>query len=361
VQDNRPLLFCTALIACAAVGLQAAGWPVLLFIGTIEPYIAFLLAGLVGLALRVLVIRLQVRDAEGRRVRDVRTGWSCVYHRAREDFLNPLAIGRASGALLCTAFCLAVFCGWKRLVPQVTPFYLDPALERWDTLLHGGVPSWVWLEPLNLPWLTRLLDHFYFYSLAGFLVALGWIVWSRHTIRNRVLVAYVVLWVLLGNVAATLFSSAGPAFMAGSFEAQREYLRGIPGLISVGAQRAMWFDHVSGGVNPYAAISAMPSLHVATPTLLLLAGIRRYPWMRWPGVLYIAVTVVAAVHLGWHYAIDGYVAILAVWVYWTIAPMIEWRVSQAWESLCRVLRWLAGRRGRGDPVPGSALAQRSRW
>jgi hypothetical protein len=60
----------------------------------------------------------------------------------------------------------------------------------------------------------------------------------------------------------------------------------------------------------------MPSLHVATPVLLLCAAASRYRWMLVPGGIAVLLTFTSAVYLGWHYALDGYVSIIAVGLYW---------------------------------------------
>ena len=74
----------------------------------------------------------------------------------------------------------------------------------------------------------------------------------------------------------------------------------------------------------------MPSLHVAVPVLFTIVawGIDRRLGALF-GV-YTALILVGSVHLGWHYAVDGYVTLALVPAVW----------------------WLAGRLSRG-PSPGS--------
>jgi hypothetical protein len=93
----------------------------------------------------------------------------------------------------------------------------------------------------------------------------------------------------------------------------------VPGLLSPTAWQDMWTLYQRGIQDPFASISAMPSLHVATPVLLLCAAASRYRWMLVPGMICVLLTFTSAVYLGWHYALDGYVSILAVLVYWRIS------------------------------------------
>lgn len=81
----------------------------------------------------------------------------------------------------------------------------------------------------------------------------------------------------------------------------------------------LWQNYESSTVGLGSGISAMPSLHVALTTLsaLLLSRLSRTA-----GVLawaYLALILVGSVHLGWHYAIDGYASIIAVGLIWRAA------------------------------------------
>jgi hypothetical protein len=79
-------------------------------------------------------------------------------------------------------------------------------------------------------------------------------------------------------------------------------------------------------------IAAMPSVHVALPVLYALAAWKLH---RRLGILfgaYALLIFLGSVHLGWHYAVDGYVTLL-------IVPMVWWLSGKA-------LTWQNGRGGR---------------
>ncbi|WP_119301036.1 phosphatase PAP2 family protein [Dongia deserti] len=64
-------------------------------------------------------------------------------------------------------------------------------------------------------------------------------------------------------------------------------------------------------------ISAAPSMHVAS-TWLIARMLQTY-YGRWPPspvAAFLGVILIGSVHLGWHYALDGYVSIAAAWAPW---------------------------------------------
>jgi hypothetical protein len=318
--DNRPLVI-VACVACAvAAGLELIGYPVFRFVGFRDVYELLFLSAAVALVLRILVLRLQVEDNLGRFQADSREGWRRAWSIFGRDYLSGSALVRGALALILSGFLTTLFLGWKHLIPTVVPFYLDPYLERWSAILHGGRPLYSWLAELNSPLVARLFDQVYY--LVNWLPVIGfaWVATSRHSLRNRFLIATVVVWFGLGSVVATLLSSAGPIYAAPSYAAQEEYLRALPDLITPKAWDLLLEVHQNhGALHPYAAISAMPSIHVAMPALFLVAGTARYPRLKWPLTWYLILTLLSTVYLGWHYALDGYVSILAVLAYWRIS------------------------------------------
>jgi membrane-associated phospholipid phosphatase len=83
------------------------------------------------------------------------------------------------------------------------------------------------------------------------------------------------------------------------------------------AQRAYLLAH-PGASDAFAQVSAFASLHVAVTSLLFLMA--RYYRLRRTSIalgVFVAVTIVATVYLGWHFAVDDIagLAIAAVSVF----------------------------------------------
>jgi hypothetical protein len=222
----------------------------------------------------------------------------------------------------------ATFSYLKSAIPHIQPFSWDPTFAEWDRLLHGGYHPWELLQPLlGHPYVTTLLNagyHLWF----GF--AYGVILWQmadrrRPRLRMQYLLTFLLLWILIGNLAATLFSSAGPVYygrvtgLADPFAPLMEYLHAATAVSPVPAleiQDLLWGWYEHDKFIPGAGISAMPSMHLAIAFSFVLLG---FATSRMFGIVFgvfAIVILIGSVHLGWHYALDGYVAILATWVIW---------------------------------------------
>ncbi len=330
--EQRPLLVIvagyTAVVAAAqlAVGLPRP----LSNVGFGNFYFLFALAALCYGMGALLWARTQVRDGEGRWIASWRA-WPQAWAYCRSRYFNPYRLGTAvvaSGAILLL---LRTYASWKPLIPLVRPYgELDATLMRLDRALHFGHDPWRLLQPsLGRPSVTLAVDLLYAMWLPlNFAVVLWQAATARAPDRDQFLLSYALTWILLGTGAATVWASVGPCYydriVAGPnpFEPLMAYLTGIhadTGLIAMKIQDNLWTFYRGREVLPLNGISAMPSLHVAGATLFGLAGWRAGPG---PGTvlgLYGIVVLVGSIHLGWHYAVDGYVAALAAGaIWWTV-------------------------------------------
>lgn len=231
--------------------------------------------------------------------------------------------------VLLPAF-LSAFTSIKTAIPVLQAYRLDPLFARLDSMLHGG-HAWELIHPIvGFPAVTSALNIAY---LAWFL--LGWIALISVTfmagnreLREQYLLAFCGSWILIGTVAAIAMASVGPCFYGLLYPGEdlyaplMDYLRSaneIYPITALSTQELIWDMFAAGTMDVGTGVSAMPSMHVAKATLnaILLSKLSRTAGIL--GWIYVAVTVVGSVHLGWHYAIDGYVAIVGVLVIWRAA------------------------------------------
>jgi hypothetical protein len=97
-------------------------------------------------------------------------------------------------------------------------------------------------------------------------------------------------------------------------------------LMALRVQDLLWGFYQKSDFGIGHGISAAPSMHVAS-TWLVARMLQRYG--RIPAILgwsFFGVILVGSVHLGWHYALDGYIAILLAWLIWRT---IGWALGRA--------------------------------
>jgi hypothetical protein len=281
--------------------------------------------------------RFAVRDSNGARINGW-AGWTAAWRAARR---GPLRSERVLGFVLVALLVpvlLNTFGAWKALIPTLHPFASDAQLAALDRTLHLGRDPWRWLHPwLGQPSVTRAIDTIYWTWILWIPLIVLWQAWDGdHMRRRRFLLTFVLSWIVLGTGLATLVSSAGPCFYKYLVPGQDPYADLLSYLDRIHVQNplharqwqiVLWVVYKMPTPEPYTRISAMPSMHVAMPVLYTLSA---WPRSRVLGVLCAAfalVIMVGSVHLGWHYAVDGEVSILAVCGLWWVAGRITRRVD----------------------------------
>ena len=240
------------------------------------------------------------------------------------------------------------FTSFKTAIPQLNPFAYDVLFMEIDRALHFGRHPWEWLQPaLGHPAVTGVISFLYKLWFACIYFVFFWQAFSMRdpALRMRYLLSYVLCWSLLGSLAALGFSSAGPCYfglvthVADPYAPLLQYLREADQSFrnwSLAGQDYLWANYQRGGVDPASGISAMPSIHVAIAVLQALLGWQVSRRLGWLLTAYCGVVLIGSVHLGWHYAIDGYLSILAVVVIWKAVgwalrfhPSFTWSEAQA--------------------------------
>lgn len=307
------------LLLAAAVSALVGGRPLSLDLynkGQLLVAGSFLVAFVLGHAVTVMIV---VRPPHLTRhiVDDLRGRW-----------FSGERIAAALPVIILMPPFFSAFTSMKAMIPEIQPFAWDPAFARWDAWLHGGWQPWELLQPLlGHPLVTSVINggyNLWFFALYGV------VLWQALSLRDRTLrlqflVSFVLVWGLLGTLAATVLSSAGPVYfgrvtgLADPYQPLMAYLAAVAESHPVWAlevQEMLWTDYLAGTAGPGSGISAMPSMHVASTVLFALVAWRCNRALGWAFVAFAVLILVGSVHLGWHYAIDGYLAIPATWLIW---------------------------------------------
>jgi hypothetical protein len=275
------------------------------------------------------------------RIRKVPNFQAVAWQRIRHDFLHRDRLFLALPILALWPITVSGFSYLKSVMPLVQPFYLDPLLHQWDRALHFGVDPWRILQPLvGYTWITYLINLVYslwFFVFQAVLVLQACATGNRKR-RMQYLLTMALAWSLIGNLAATLMSSAGPCYYGlvvggpDPYAPLMSYLHNIAYSLSWSAfghelhvpltalvmQDLLWTGHVSRDFGIAQGISASPSMHIASAWIMWRLAWSMGRTARILGSVFLAFIFVGSIHLGWHYAIDGYLAAAAAWVLWRL-------------------------------------------
>lgn len=228
-----------------------------------------------------------------------------------------------------------IFVEFKGSIYLLNGFKWDAAFAELDRLMHFGTQPWEWLQPLlGFPIITFLINVVY--NMWFFVMWMSWIYFGfaeqGSVLRTRFFLTYFITWIVGGSAMAIWLSSAGPVYYgrvvggADPFAGLMQYLHAANSVLPVWAvdlQEVLWQGHLSNGM--LGEISAMPSMHNGTALLFMLAAyqVSRF-WGRLMAVNALLI-LIGSVHLGWHYAVDGYVAWALCYAVWlAAAPVARW-------------------------------------
>lgn len=227
----------------------------------------------------------------------------------------------ALAGLLVSYLVNSSFRNLKSWVPFVNARQWDDTLDQVDrTLWLGHDPATVLHDLLGTGWAAHVLSFVYvsWLVLVPFTLGIA-LLWSRKVAASACYVTALTLNWALGLLAYYLVPSLGPVY------ADPARFADLPHTYVAGLQESMLAERVdlvadplsTGAIEP---IAAFASLHVALVVTMVLTAhlLRLRPWVLVSGWVYLALTCVATVYLGWHYFVDdlGGVAIgtAAVWI-----------------------------------------------
>jgi hypothetical protein len=333
---HAPLLVLWAAVLLASYWLRARAAPGLAWVPAPGDFRAeVVLAVLMCAALVPLIYGVRgLRDViAGRQPPD----WSSTWR----TWLTVPRLAWAAGAMMLVMTFADAFTRIKTLIPLLRPFGWDVPLRRVDAALHGGMlPHELTLAVFGSR-ATQALDIAYStgWPLLAFVVVPLLVAFTADgRFIRQFFTCYVLTWLLLGLGLAAVMPSAGPVYYArltgdpepyGTLVRQLDTWAAELSLRFRPYQHYLWHAYQGNAQGIGTGILAMPSLHVAMPALWVMASWNRYRAAAWAAVTFTIVTLVGSVHLGWHYAVDGYVSLVAVPLLWSASRFLLRR----WDAL----------------------------
>lgn len=236
--------------------------------------------------------------------------------------------------LILPALIFPLFLGGYTWAKSSIPYAVGYGWERFwadaDYLLFG-MDAWRWSHAIMPPLLAPAWSFFYA-AIWGFALLLSGVaiaVVASRRFAATFFTAMMLSWLIGGIAMAYAISAAGPVFahladpdLAARFMPLRaELARILPadGMI-LRSQRYLVIAMEQRAAIKGSGISAMPSMHIATATILVLAA-RRTAWIG-PAILFALLTFFGSVYVGYHYAIDAPVAVMVALPCWALARRI---------------------------------------
>jgi hypothetical protein len=311
---------------CLVTGLELLLSGSFDFGGIFPAYLLLTVAGALVFAFSIALRTVFTFYRQGEQRPTARLAETAWDSRSRMAFiLATLIIATLSGCAI-TAM--------KYGIPQLVPFYADPALAKLDRMIFGQ-DAWRWTHAM-FGWAFAPINVLYGTWAFGQVATFTAVLFSAPSnFKTQALIAHMLMWLLLGVVLAYAFSSVGPIFYeqvygGTQFSGFAEVFDHDPS--TVGPAHYLWKAYENGALVPAAGISAMPSLHVAGATWAALVFGTAFPRLSRLGWVYVALIYLGSMMTGWHYATDGIVGVSGVLLVWKLAgKLADWR--QQWSAM----------------------------
>ncbi len=215
----------------------------------------------------------------------------------------------AVGGVSAWYLCYATFRNLKSMVPFINEKNWDGEFRHIDRVLwFGHDPSVVLHNVFGTGFAAHFFSGVYFVWIALVPVSIAIaLVWTRHNTAGSWYVTAVAFDWMLGSVVYLLLPSMGPVYT----EAQKGQFETLPHTYNTQLADTLWDDRVSVvgdvfGSGTLQTIAAFPSLHVGIMVTICLVvqyvGLAR--WIRAVSWVFLGLTILATMYLGWHYFVD---------------------------------------------------------
>lgn len=229
--------------------------------------------------------------------------------------------------IMCNFAFGTFFISLKATMPLAVSFYADPFLADLDTFIHGSDPFRYVYEWFSwIPASTMRFIYLDIWFLSTFFFPVWLMIFDRDAKRvRRYMIMHASVWIVLGNVLALTFMSAGPVYYDVIYGGTRFAdlanalaNHGIPDTAIGFTQRMLLESYQNGTLTATSGISAFPSVHVGMASVVCIYLAERFRFLVIPAVVAVLCYQLLSVQLGWHYAVDGYFSILFVGGLWYV-------------------------------------------
>lgn len=326
MSSRRFMIILTALV----VAYAAAGWALAAHFGALDRFSLLIYSRAVittTLLIAVLffcgvIVRIMAVDRPQHLTRaiaaEIKTRW-----------LTKARLIQGLPIVIAFLFFMAAFTSLKTMIPLVQPYDWDQTFMAFDRLIHLGRDPWTLIQPLlGYPIVTFAVNVLYNLWFPVMFAVLYWQAFSLKddTLRQRYFLSFFLCWIVNGTVLAMLLASVGPCFYGEMLPAAENpygdlmvYLRHAHEtypIWALGTQEMLWGFYSNDELGFGGGIAAMPSLHVAVAFLNALIGYKVNRTLGHGLAAFCVVIFLGSVHLGWHYAVDGYLAVLVTAAIW---------------------------------------------
>lgn len=281
-----------------------------------------------------LILRIMFVDRPRRLIKQ-------IYNDFRTIWISPQFLLRGLLMITCLYFFISSFTAMKQLIPHIHPYgNFDELFYQIDKTIHFGFSPWEITHSIfSAPIFTFIINiayNLWFFILYAIFTLQAFIHENERT-RKTYFLSFFLCWIINGTLFATILSSVGPCYYDliyalenGPYAPLMERLGAINEIYPIWAletQDRLWGLYSDRNTILGGGISAMPSLHVSIALIQVFLGYRINKFCGRLLLAFFFIILIGSVHLGWHYAIDGYFSILTTTGIWFFSRWIANRTT----------------------------------